>query len=153
MEPGIKRSPALEQFVSMAEQAFSSLPMAAYITDSEGTLVYCNDAAVKFAGRAPKIGDDKYCICWRAYDIDGSVIAPEDGPMAMSLREGKNIRGVMAIAERPDGSRQAFMPFPCVLRDDGGNVIGAFNAFYPLNDKAQAAVLAGPDWGGGPTMD
>lgn len=148
----IKRPGALEQFVAMAEQAFSGLPIAAYITDHEGLIVYCNDAALKFAGRAPNIGQDKWCICWRAYDMHGAPILPENGPMAETLRTGKNIRGAVAIAERPDGTRQAFMPFPAVLKDGAGNIIGGFNTFYPLNERLEAALLGGPDWSG-PTLD
>jgi hypothetical protein len=85
--------------------------------------------------------------------MHGAPILPEHGPMAETLRTGKNVRGAVAVAERPDGTRQAFMPFPTTLRDEAGNLIGGFNMFYPLNERAEAALLAGPDWGGGPTLD
>jgi PAS domain-containing protein len=153
MESNFKRPAALEQFIALAEQAFAGMPIAAYITDAEGVVVFCNDAAVKFAGRAPNIGQDKWCICWRAYDMHGAPILPEHGPMAETLRTGKNVRGAIAVAERPDGTRLAFMPFPTTLRNQDGTLIGGFSVFYPLNEKVEAALLGGPDWSGGPVLD
>lgn len=59
----------------------------------------------------------------------------DECPMAMSLREGRDIRGLEAIAERPDGSRVAFRPFPVLLRDNVGEIVGALNMLVDLTDQ------------------
>lgn len=47
--------------------------------------------------------------------------------MAVALKEGRPVRGVEAIAERPDGTRVPFIPFPTPLFDASGRVTGAIN--------------------------
>ena len=48
------------------------------------------------------------------------------------------VRGVEAVAERPDGTRVPFVPFPTPLRDPTGKVVGAINA---SRDEQLAARL------------
>ena len=57
--------------------------------------------------------------------------------MAIALLEGRELRGVEAIAERPDGSRVAFTPYPTVLRDPDGTVVGAVNVLVDVTDRAR----------------
>jgi len=52
--------------------------------------------------------------------------------MAVAMRENRAIRGASAIAERPDGSRTLFTPFPTPLHDQSGALIGGFNALSPV---------------------
>jgi hypothetical protein len=47
--------------------------------------------------------------------------------MALAVKEQRAIRNSVAIAERPDGSRRAFKPYPTPLFDPGGNLTGAVN--------------------------
>ena len=37
--------------------------------------------------------------------------------MAIALKENRPVRGYEAIAERPDGTRVSFVPYPTPLRD------------------------------------
>ena len=75
--------------------------------------------AVEFAGRTPTIGDDVVRDL-EAFRPDGTPLAHEDCPMAIALKENRPIRNVEAVAERPDGSRICFMPYPTPLRDAEG---------------------------------
>ena len=59
----------------------------------------------------------------------------DECPMAIAIEEGRTVRGAEAIAERPDGNRIWFEPFPTPLRDgdgimldDGGIVLVAGQA-------------------------
>jgi signal transduction histidine kinase len=56
--------------------------------------------------------------------------------MAIALLEGRELRGVEAVAERPDGTRVAFTPYPTVLRDPDGTVVGAVNVLVDVTDRA-----------------
>ena len=51
--------------------------------------------------------------------------------MAVAIRDGQPVRGVEAVAERPDGERIRFRPFPTPALDDAGRVIGAVNLLRP----------------------
>src|SRR3981189_3056536 len=88
-----------------------ALPAAIYTTDAGGRITFFNRACIEFAGRTPKIRD-MVGVAWKLFSPDGPPLAHEDCPMAIALKENRQIRDVEAIAERPDGSRIYFMPYP-----------------------------------------
>src|SRR3954462_6485771 len=87
-------------------QLVQYLPAAIYTCDAQGRIQLYNDAAVELWGRAPKIGVDQWCGSVRVYAADGSPVPLETCPMAIALTEGRAVRGVEMIVERPDGSRR-----------------------------------------------
>jgi PAS domain-containing protein len=131
----------------MAEQAFANLPLPIYLTSSDGVILFCNPAAALFVGRWPRIGQDKWCVSWRLYDLEGKRVAHEDCAMALALKTGKPVRGALAVLERPDGSRQGFIPYPTPLLNRRSELFGGFNALYPLNAKASRCAVPGGDAG------
>jgi two-component system CheB/CheR fusion protein len=50
------------------------------------------------------------------------------------------VRGVEAIAERPDGTRVPFLPYPTPLRDATGQLVGAINLLVDLTERRRAEV-------------
>jgi len=114
-----------------------ALGVAVYTTDAEGRITFYNDAAVEFWGRAPDLGE-MWCGSYKLFHPDGTPMPHDTCPMAIALREGRELRGVEAIAERPDGSRVAFTPYPSVLREPDGTIIGAVNVLVDVTDRANA---------------
>ncbi|HKS19022.1 MAG TPA: HWE histidine kinase domain-containing protein [Bradyrhizobium sp.] len=114
-----------------------ALPAAIYTTDADGRITFFNRACVEFAGRTPKIGE-MWCVTWKLFWPDGTRLAHEDCPMAIAIRENRTVRDVEAIAERPDGSRICFMPYPTPLRDENGTLIGAVNMLVDITTRKQA---------------
>jgi two-component sensor histidine kinase len=55
--------------------------------------------------------------------------------MAVALKEGQPIRGAEAVAERPDGTRATFIPYPTPLRDCEGKLVGAVNMLVDITDR------------------
>jgi PAS domain S-box-containing protein len=129
---------ALRDSERRAQDLLSAIPAAIYTTDAAGKITYYNEAAVEFAGRRPIIGTDKWCITWKMYWPDGTLLAPDECPMAVALKEGRPVRGKEAVAERPDGTRIPFLPFPTPIRDAGGKVIGAINLLVDISERKQA---------------
>jgi len=113
------------------------LPAAIYTTDASGRITFFNQACVEFAGRSPKIGD-MWCVTWKLLWPDGTPLRHEDCPMAVALKENRAVRNIEAVAERPDGSRICFMPYPTPLRDDSGRLIGAVNMLVDITIRKQA---------------
>ena len=64
--------------------------------------------------------------------------------MAVAIREARPIRGVMAVAERPDGTRSLFTPYPTPIVDADGKVVGAVNLLIDVTDERQACALGRP---------
>jgi PAS domain S-box-containing protein len=119
-------------------QTLDALPAAVYTTDAKGRITYFNRAAVELAGREPKLGSDEWCVTWRLFTPDGTPLPHAECPMAIALKENREVRGVEAIAERPDGTRRPFLPFPTPLRDLSGKLVGAVNMLVDISERMEA---------------
>jgi PAS domain S-box-containing protein len=117
-----------------------ALPTAVYTTDTKGRVTFYNQAAVELAGRRPELGDE-WCVTWRLYQPDGTPLPHDQCPMAVALKESRPVRGVEAVAERPDGTRVPFIPYPTPLRDASGRLIGAVNMMVDLTERKQAEAV------------
>jgi len=118
-------------------QLLQALPAAIYTTDPEGRITFYNEAAVEFAGRRPQLGE-LWCVTWRLYNPDGSRLPHDECPMAIALKENLPVRGAEAIAERPDGTRRWFAPYPTPLRDSEGRLTGAINMLVDITEQKEA---------------
>jgi PAS domain S-box-containing protein len=118
-----------------ARELLEALPAAVYTTDAAGRITYYNQAAADLWGRRPALGDDQWCGSWRLYWPDGTPMAHGECPMAVALREERPIRGAEAVAERPDGTRVPFLPYPTLLRNSAGAVVGAVNMLVDITER------------------
>ncbi|MCB8822929.1 PAS domain-containing sensor histidine kinase [Microvirga rosea] len=119
-------------------ELLEALPAAIYTTDAEGRITYYNQAAVDFSGRTPVIGSDEWCVTWRLFTPDGAPLPHDQCPMAVALKEGRAVRGAEAVAERPDGTRIPFIPFPTPLHDAAGRIVGGINMLVDITERKQA---------------
>ena len=139
-----------EEFLDTALNALSTipdwravldkLPVAIYVTDAEGAVTYWNRACVKFAGREPELGCDRWCVTWHLYTTTGEPLPHDQCPMAQAIRLRKVVRDTVAIAERPDGTRRAFRPYPTPLFSADGSLRGAVNMLIDVT-REQEDVL------------
>ena len=119
-----------------------ALPVPVYMTDADGRITFYNEAAAELWGHRPQLGSDKWCGSWRLFWPDGRPLPHDECPMALALKRGEPIRGVEALAERPDGTRVRFLPYPTPLRDDSGRVTGAINLLMDIAERYQAGLQA-----------
>ena len=119
-------------------ELFAAIPAAIYTTDAQGKITYFNQAAVEFSGRTPVLGSDEWCVTWKLFMPDGTPLPHDQCPMAVALKEGRAVRGAEAVAERPDGTRVPFIPFPTPLRDPSGRITGAINMLVDISERRQA---------------
>ena len=117
------------------EAVLDELPVPIYATDPEGAVTYWNRACVDFAGRQPQLGSDRWCVTWKIYTMAGDRLPHDQCPMAQAIREERIIRDAVAIAERPDGSRRAFRPYPTPLFDENGTITGAVNMLVDVTEE------------------
>jgi PAS domain S-box-containing protein len=114
-------------------ELLDALPAAIYTTDGAGRITFFNKAAAELAGRTPVLGSDEWCVTWRLYWPDGTPLRHDQCPMAVALKENRPVRGIEAVAERPDGKRVPFIPYPSPLRDADGNLVGAVNMLVDIS--------------------
>ena len=119
-------------------QVLDLLPAAVYITDASGRITYYNEAAAVLWGHRPELGLSEWCGSWKLYWPDGRPLPHDQCPMAMAVREKRPIRGLEALAERPDGIRVPFIPYPTPLYDAAGELIGAVNMLVDISDRKRA---------------
>ncbi len=119
-----------------------ALPAAIYTTDARGRITFYNDAAAELWGSHPEIGKSEWCGSWKLYWPDGTPLPHDECPMAVALKTGRAVRGVEAVAERPDGTRVPFMPYPTPLFDASGKLVGAVNMLVDLTDRVHAEEVA-----------
>jgi PAS domain S-box-containing protein len=115
-----------------------ALPVALYTTDADGRITYFNEAAVELSGRRPRLGEDQWCVTWKLFQPDGTPLAHDQCPMAVALKEKRAVRGAEAVAERPDGSRVPFIPYPTPLFDAAGEMAGAVNVLVDIGHRKDA---------------
>ena len=142
--------PEPEQILESAMDALSAhpdwrrvldaLPAPIYITDPDGAVTYWNAACVEFAGREPQIGRDRWCVTWKLFTTTGEPLPHDKCPMADAVCQQRVIRDVVAIAERPDGNRVAFKPYPTPLFDEDGAFMGAVNMLIDVTEEQSEAL-------------
>lgn len=121
--------------------ALEALPAPIYTTDRDGLVTFFNAACIEFTGRRPEVGKDRWCVTWKLYTGAGEFLPHDQCPMAVALKSGRPVRGVSAIAERPDGTRVNFLPFPTPVFDESGVLTGAVNLLLDITDAGQIADL------------
>ena len=114
------------------------LPVAVYVTDADGRITFYNDAAAEAAG---VIGPNRSEPVVRFL---AALLAGWHPHAARRMPNGRLVEGrsagsrVEAIAERPDGTRVSFRPYPTPLRDASGKLIGAINLLLGIEDRVHA---------------
>jgi PAS domain S-box-containing protein len=58
--------------------------------------------------------------------------------MAVAVKEQQAIRGLEAVAERPDGTRVPFIPFPTPIFNTSGVFVGAVNMLVDITERKRA---------------
>ena len=134
----IKTEEALRLSEARYRELIQALPAAVYTTDERGRITLYNQAAVTLWGRDPEVGKDLWCGSWKIFRPDGTPLPLDECPMAVTLREGRAIRGEEIVIERPDGTRRHVLPHPEPMRNVQGVVIGAINMLVDITDRKQA---------------
>ena len=122
-------------------EALDELPAAIYVTDADGLITYFNPACLDFTGRRPEVGEDRWCVTWRLYTNAGEFLPHDECPMAVAINTRRPVRGVTAVAERPDGTRVIFRPYPTPIFDKDGRFAGAVNLLEDVTDEVRADDL------------
>ena len=92
-------------------------------------------------GCRPELGKSEFCGSWKLYWSDGTPLPHDECPMALALKQKRPIRGMEAIAERPDGTRIPFIPYPTPLIDAAGELIGGVNMLVDITDRKRAEEI------------
>ncbi|NKJ34892.1 MULTISPECIES: PAS domain S-box protein [Rhizobium] len=124
------------------QDVLEALPEAVYTTDAVGRITFYNKAAAVMWGVSPELGASEFFGSWKLYRPDGTPLPHDECPMAIALKERRAVRGLEAVAERPDGTRVAFLALPTPIFDAAGNLSGAVNMLVDLTELTVAEEAA-----------
>jgi PAS domain S-box-containing protein len=123
--------------LSLAQFA-AVLPIAMYITDTEGFITYYNEAAAALWGRRPILGEERFSGALRLWCVDGEPLPHDQTPTAVLLRAETAIEPAKLVVERPDGSRRTFVSHPTPLYDVRGQFMGAANVLLDVTGQEKS---------------
>jgi PAS domain S-box-containing protein len=118
------------------------LPTGVYATDTEGRISYFNEAAATLWGCRPEIGKTQWSGAKKLFWPDGRELPLAESPVALAIKEKRQIRGMEAVVERPDGTRIRYMPHATPLYGPEGSFVGAVNFILDLSERTRAEELA-----------
>ena len=119
---------------ALITSVLNALPVPVYTTDAAGRISFYNSEAAAVWGCKPKIGVSEWCGFARLFWPDGTPLPQDKSAMATAVKQGRTIKGVEALGERPDGSRVRFLAYPSPLFD-GNAVMGAVNMLVEIGDR------------------
>jgi len=137
-----ERTADLSQTEQRYRQLVHSLPAAVYTTDAEGRVTLFNEAAAILWGRKPEIGKELWCGSYKIFNPDGTDLPLDECPMAVTLKQGRAVRGREIVIERPDGKRRNILPYPQPIFDNSGKIVGAVNMLLDITDRNLAQLVA-----------
>lgn len=111
-------------------ELIQDLPEAIYTCDAEGRIMLYNKAAEELWGRKPEAGD-RWNGAYKMYNVDGSFLPLEMGPMAQTLKYQKAIFTNDLIIERPEGDRRFVRDNPIPIFSDK-KLVGAVNMLVDI---------------------
>lgn len=131
------QKPNVHQGAWESDELLQVLPAALYMTDAAGRITFYNEAAAQLWGCRPTLGTAAFCGSWKLYWPDGTPLPHAECPMALALKERRPIQGMEAVAERPDGTRVPFIPYPTPLFDASGALVGAVNMLVDITERRE----------------
>lgn len=147
--PQRKDRSSVDPKLPVVGQLLDLLPVAIYVCDPSGLIIYYNSHAAELWGRSPRLNDptDRFCGSYRMYHLDGGRIEHPECPMSEVLRSGDAVHNREIVVERADGSRGVVLVNIQPLKDHGGSTLGAVNCFQDITERKrsenQITTLAG----------
>ena len=74
---------------------------------------------------------------WKAYRLDGSLMLPQDYPLARALTSDETTQDEAYVIERGDGSRTTLLVNAAPIRDTQGKTVAGVVAFYDISDRIE----------------
>jgi len=130
--------PAYPIEIVLNRQLADCLSMPVFITDTEGNLIFYNEAAEKLLGtRFEETGEMKvetWATIFKQQDDDGNLIPPEELPLVRTLRnQYPHHKTFWIVSLLGKTEKISVTAYPIIGR--AGNFLGAVAIFWEARDK------------------
>lgn len=126
---------ALKESERKLRFVLNGLPVAVYLTDANGYITDYNDSAAELWGRQPVAGQDRWCGSHKLFTKTGEPLLHEECPMAIAVKNNKEIYGEEAMLEQENGHRINFIAFATPYQNNIGTMEGAMNVMVDITDR------------------
>ncbi|MDO3445502.1 PAS domain S-box protein [Agrobacterium sp. V1] len=113
-------------------------PVAGYLTDEAGIIIYYNQLAADIWGGRPRLREVRFCGSLQLRTPDGRLLPHADSPVATALREKRAVRNYRVLVERPDGSLLPIRVFATPIFNARGDLSGGVNMLIEEPDDPPA---------------
>ncbi|MES2690678.1 MAG: PAS domain-containing protein, partial [Bacteroidota bacterium] len=96
-----------------------------------------NKSAADLWGKKPDEGNNKWDGSHKIYTSSGILIKKEDSPMAMAIRDNKEIHAEEIISECENLSRTNLIAFATPYKNSKGDLEGALNVLVDITERKQ----------------
>jgi PAS domain S-box-containing protein len=121
------------------EAILEALPVALFITDLSGRIVFFNPAAVRMWGQEPDTESSRWCGALDIYGLDGLPIPPSRRAAAICARENRPVE-MESVSERPDGTRTRCTTHASPLRGSSGDLTGILSVQLEKTEGTDASL-------------
>lgn len=118
---------------------FETSPLGICMCDQDGYIKYYNESAANLWGRKPDVGKERWSGAWKMFAVDGSPISLDDSPMAQCIRLAKSFSSEEITIQRPDHSFCRLKQHPQLIKNEQGNITGAYNTLVDISHQNNIA--------------
>src|SRR5436305_7915953 len=127
-----------------ARNLITNLALPAFLTDTDGALLFFNDAAGEVLGRTfEEVGPlsrDEWGREFGPFDAEGNPLAVNHQPLANALRSGHAAQGRFWLSTGAENLRQVEVSALPLL--EPGNFEGALVVFWTVEDREDSVDAA-----------
>ncbi len=128
---------ALRQSEMRYRQMVHTSPIPIYITDTEGTIILYNQAAVELWGREPDPLRDRWCAALKRIDIYGNDVHEGQYTKLFTDAKHESTKEVEHILVRHNGSVRYVASYFHSIVDENGDVTGVANIVVDMTERNQ----------------
>jgi PAS domain S-box-containing protein len=132
----IKARSEAEQWVARLESFLRSMADGMALFDSDGNILYMNDAGKRILGSEDIDTFHKWDRMLPRWTLDGNPLPTEQTATYRALR-GETVKGLRYWTVTPEGKKIVLSVSAAPVHDSHGNVIGATNTFRDATERVE----------------
>lgn len=117
------------------EQFWESSPVAIYVCDPDGFILFYNKAAGELWGRQPVAEKDKWCGFSKVYYTDGTEVADGAAPLAAALKHNETDMQLELIGLSEAGVYKKVLVMPRKIYNRNGEPEGIYCTLIDISNK------------------
>jgi PAS domain S-box-containing protein len=115
-----------------------TMPIGVIIADSDGTIAVVNTAGREILGSSVSGSVEYPNHSFTVYSMNGTLLAPEDLPLARVMKEGRPTQNVEFIVRREDGEERAILSGAAPILDESNQVVSGITVFQDITERRRS---------------